>query len=82
MPELSGTEAFAEDDVRRAAAIQVSWALPVEEELRRSARGDSGSEDLAAVLRRDIAEMLANNRNTRERLTELAAETRAPAADV
>ena len=40
------------------------------------------SEDLAAVLLREIAEMLANNRNTRELLKELAAETRAPAADV
>jgi hypothetical protein len=82
VPEPSGTEAFTEDDVRMAAAIQVSWALPLEEELRMSARGDSGSEDLAAVLRREIAKMLANTRNTRELLTELAAETRAPAGDV
>jgi len=54
-----------------AAAIQVSWALLLEEEPRMSARGDSGSEDFAAVLRREIAKMLANTRNTR-----------APAADV
>ena len=68
-------------DLRSELEAQLRAIARLEEQLARSRRGDGPSTaDLSDVLRRELAEMLLNNRNIRDVLLELASVTGVAAA--
>jgi hypothetical protein len=71
-------------DLRAEFEAQLRSVARVEEQLRRTKTGsDPTNRDLANVLRRELAEMFANNINIRDVLVALAADNDipVPAAD-
>ena len=63
-------------DLRSEFEAQLRAVVRLEEQLRKSREGrDANGRNLKAVLSRVLAEMLANNINIREVLTQIEAET-------
>jgi hypothetical protein len=62
-------------DLRSEFEAQLRAVVRLEEQLRKSREGrDADGRNLKAVLNRVLAEMLANNANIREVLTQIEAE--------